>query len=297
MLSAVPTLPRIKKHKTGEDLLVVPAAVCARLAEFPLVSGLFLRAGGYFPRAATLYRTRPHGLRDFLLIYCVSGRAWFEIQGRRQVLHPDDVLILPPGLPHRYGPDQGDPWTIHWAAFNGTNAMEYLRQMPANRHAFRVDPEVGPEVCRLFENLHTLLSNELSMARLLCASKMLEHVLGLLFFHTPPGDKIAGTAADALATAIQYMRKRLDRSVKLAELAQAAHLSFTHLSRLFKLRTGASPIDYFIRLKMQAACQELMTTDRPVKAIASDLGYLDCGYFSRVFRKVMGSSPNQYRKS
>lgn len=288
---SVPTLPHIIERKTGESLILLPPSVTARLARFPLVSDLYICGEGYFPCASTLYRARLHGYRDSLLIYCVSGRAWFEIQGRRQTLNPDEILILPAHLPHKYGPHESDPWSIRWAAFNGANAIEYLHQLPANQYAFPVDPAVGPEATRLFANLHTLLVDEMSIARLLCASKMLEHILALLFFHGPAGIGVSEAAADAVTKTIHYMRQRLDRSVALPELARVAHLSVTHFSRVFKHRTGHSPIEYFIHLKVQAACQELVTTDHPVKTIALDLGYEDSAYFSRVFPTVMETPP------
>ena len=58
-----------------------------------------------------------------------------------------------------------------------------------------------------------------------------------------------------------------------------------------------SPIEYFIHLKMQKACQLLYTEDSRVKQIAALLGYDDPYYFSRLFKKYMNTSPETYRKS
>ena len=55
------------------------------------------------------------------------------------------------------------------------------------------------------------------------------------------------------------------------------------------------PIDYFIHLKMQKACQLLYADGVKIKAVASDLGYDDPYYFSRIFKKYIGTSPEQYR--
>ncbi|MCB0166075.1 MAG: helix-turn-helix transcriptional regulator, partial [Anaerolineae bacterium] len=66
-------------------------------------------------------------------------------------------------------------------------------------------------------------------------------------------------------------------------------------ARVFKKKTGYAPIDYFIRLKIQKACELLETTDQQVSEIGHSLGYPDIYYFSRLFKKVVGLSPRQYR--
>ncbi|HVS95503.1 MAG TPA: helix-turn-helix transcriptional regulator, partial [Puia sp.] len=55
------------------------------------------------------------------------------------------------------------------------------------------------------------------------------------------------------------------------------------------------PIEYFNHLKIQKACQYLLHTELRIKEIACKLGFEDPFYFSRMFHKLMGMSPNQYR--
>ena len=60
--------------------------------------------------------------------------------------------------------------------------------------------------------------------------------------------------------------------------------------------TGASPMNYFIRLKIQKACEYIELTNMKLNEIATHLGFEDAAYFSRTFTKVMGCSPSVYRK-
>jgi AraC-like DNA-binding protein len=78
-------------------------------------------------------------------------------------------------------------------------------------------------------------------------------------------------------------------------MAQSHSLSASHFSNLFHKATGMPPIDYFIHIKMQKACQLLYTNDDKIRNIATTLGYDDPYYFSRIFKKYIGSSPEQYR--
>jgi AraC-like DNA-binding protein len=90
------------------------------------------------------------------------------------------------------------------------------------------------------------------------------------------------------------LQKNIHRTLTLSEMAEHAHLSKSHFSRLFKEQTGYSPMDYFIHLKIQHACM-LLSTRMKVREIALQVGYDDPYYFSHSFKKVVGISPVQYR--
>ena len=91
------------------------------------------------------------------------------------------------------------------------------------------------------------------------------------------------------------MRERTEEMVSLEEIAAYANLSSTYFVRLFKKQMHQTPIDYFIRLKIQRACQYLDFTDMTVQDVSQHLGYDDTYYFSRVFKRIMGISPSGYR--
>ena len=94
----------------------------------------------------------------------------------------------------------------------------------------------------------------------------------------------------------RYDKQRLHEPLTLDALAASAHLSRSHFVELFKQQLGYAPIDYFIRLSMQRACQLLDNTGMSVKAIAATVGYDDQLYFSRVFRRVNHLTPGGYRQ-
>ncbi|NBC64857.1 MAG: AraC family transcriptional regulator [Bacteroidetes bacterium] len=92
------------------------------------------------------------------------------------------------------------------------------------------------------------------------------------------------------------MKNNVDQNLKLKELAEHASFSVSHYSTLFKKKTGFAPIEYFIHLKIQRACQYLDLTSLHVYEIAETLGYTDPHYFSRLFQNIMGVSPTKFRK-
>jgi transcriptional regulator GlxA family with amidase domain len=79
----------------------------------------------------------------------------------------------------------------------------------------------------------------------------------------------------------------------MTRLSGLAERSFT---RRFKAATGLSPLEYVHTLRLEEAKQLLEQGDRPVEAIAEDVGYEDAAFFGRLFRRHVGLTPAQYRR-
>jgi transcriptional regulator GlxA family with amidase domain len=101
--------------------------------------------------------------------------------------------------------------------------------------------------------------------------------------------------ARKIERSISYMLQHLNQPLQVANLAAAVNVSPSHYSALFKRWTGSSPIDYFIRLRMQQACRLFDSTSLNVKEVAVALGYEDPFYFSRIFKAIHRVAPSQYR--
>ncbi|MFD2332352.1 helix-turn-helix domain-containing protein [Cohnella sp. GCM10020058] len=94
-----------------------------------------------------------------------------------------------------------------------------------------------------------------------------------------------------------YIAAHLDRDLTREELASHVYLNPAYLSRLFRKETGMVLTDYLLQEKMRRASDLLVGTDRTISEIADSLGYGNFSYFARLFRKVYGQSPHDYRKS
>lgn len=103
--------------------------------------------------------------------------------------------------------------------------------------------------------------------------------------------------AHRLKKAIRWMDKHLAGSFDLDAIALDAGLSPFHFSRCFKQSTGTSPLQYFLRLKMERAGHLLRTSSAPITEIALDLGYASPAHFAARFKRTMGTTPSAYRHS
>jgi transcriptional regulator GlxA family with amidase domain len=94
---------------------------------------------------------------------------------------------------------------------------------------------------------------------------------------------------------VDVMKKNLHHPLEVAELADAVHLSPTHLRRLFKKETGTSLGRYLRQLRLQQAKQLLATTYLSVKEVASRVGISGVSHFVRDFQTEQGIPPAKYR--
>ncbi|KPC99726.1 Arabinose operon regulatory protein [Geobacillus sp. BCO2] len=96
----------------------------------------------------------------------------------------------------------------------------------------------------------------------------------------------------------QYIQKHFSQSdLTLESVAQFLHVSPVYLSRMIKQELGISFIHLLTKIRMEKAAELLLSTELPIHEISERVGYDTQHYFSTAFKKVMGVSPNQYRRT
>lgn len=80
------------------------------------------------------------------------------------------------------------------------------------------------------------------------------------------------------------------------ELARSVHMTSDHFIRLFKREVGCTPVQFGIERKMTQAMQMLASEPMMIKEVAYSLGYDNLSYFTRLFRRHTGHTPNAYRE-
>jgi len=280
----------------GQRSIVLPRKILAASGgNNPLIEWLYITDIGYYPKAQYHFRQRTHGVDQHILIHCVEGQGHAHIGKKKYALHPGSFVIIPATEHHSYAANEEDSWTIYWVHFKGGMSKKLVDALLQKINGYHGTVEFQTKRINLFEDIYTCLERGYSNDNLCYANTCLYHYLASFIYDDKFMLSEKKQEDDTVELSISYMQQNISQLLSLDELAKLVNFSTSHYSALFRKKTGFSPIEYFNHLKIQKACQFLHFTDLRVKEIADKLGIEDPYYFSRMFSKLMGVSPNQYR--
>lgn len=94
-----------------------------------------------------------------------------------------------------------------------------------------------------------------------------------------------------------YIEKNIDKKITLSSLAKYVNRSENYLSRIFKAETGINIINYINTRKMQKAKLLLTDSQLSINEISRCVGFEESSYFNKIFNKIYGMNPSDYRKT
>lgn len=181
--------------------------------------------------------------------------------------------------------------------FLDETARELFGLDPAQLELMPVDRERDPVV----SNIATSMIRELMradgasavVARSLghqLAVHMVRHYVRRPRSHAVPSIELVPRAVCA---AVEFIEGAYAKDISLADVAQAAHVSPFHLSRLFKKSLGMTPHHYLIRTRVESARALLAAGSRSLAEVAAAVGFADQSHLTRHFKRVLGTTPGQ----
>lgn len=280
----------------GRQRIEIPKTILkARVLNSPLFNQFYIYSIGYYPKAKDHYTYRKKGLPENFLFYCVDGHGWYELEGTRYEVGPNEFFILPQNKEHSYGSDTERPWSIYWLHFGGTALTEFNETQIVKAHTKPQHIKSNSDILPLYQKMYKALQLGYSIDNLLFANMCLSQYISMFIYNSRHYEDKEGEKKDAVDSAILYMQKQIDKNISLGDLCRHFNYSVSRFSSLFKLKTGYAPIDYFVQMKMQKACQQLDFTLLSIKEIAFSMGFDDPYYFSKRFSAIIGMSPKKYR--
>jgi AraC-like DNA-binding protein len=219
-----------------------------------------------------------------------EGSTTFSLGGHVHHAEQGHIVAIGPGRAHSCNPNQGTP--ISYALFylapewfapgtRGTAFPEFDEPVIADRELFE-----------RWVSVYRLLKSDPATAD---DTGLREAVATLIARHARPCDeRISPEDLDCIEAAKRLLAERLGERVTIAEIAAAAHVSRSHLSRVFAAAEGLPPHTYQNQLRVERAKALLADGAAPAEAGAL-AGFSDQSHFTRVFRAFTGATPRQYQ--
>lgn len=292
---------KIGEGFAGERSIVLPDVIRETAMTDPILRELSITDIGYYPHAVYHYRERTAPVNQYILIYCVKGSGHYKVRGRTYEVHENQYFIIPAMEPHVYASNNEDPWTIYWVHFTGSQAPYFGADCHTPHDIIPGTESRIMDRNTIFEEIFLTLSDGYSIDNLRYATTLLYGYLATfrylhLFrkYHKKDERMDSGNVVNA---AINYMNENIEKRLALGQLAGFIGYSVSQFSLIFKNSTGHAPLNYFNMMKIKQACKLIETTDMKINQICGKVGIDDSYYFSRLFTKIVGIPPRQYRRS
>lgn len=106
-----------------------------------------------------------------------------------------------------------------------------------------------------------------------------------------------GRDTERIRQIMEYIQKHYAEKITLEDLAEQIHLCRSESCRLFKRYMNESMFDYLLGYRIERSLELLKQSGLDVTQIAGQVGFANPGYYSRIFKRKMGCTPLEYRKS
>lgn len=227
---------------------------------------------------------RPH----FLIVLVEKGTAVLY-RNEKEILFKDkDILVMFPG--ERIFYKAQTDWYIKWIGVSGSQVEGIFQTIDVTRENPIFAPEKYEEVLSIMSQLCDLKYDSSMFVQYKIQSLIYS------FFSLLLAQKNEKALSDPIDSALRIIKYNYNNDLNIKAVADSLFLDSAYFSRLFKSKMGISPKKYILQTRMEKAKEMLRNTNRHIKEISVTTGFNDPLYFSKMFCKIEGITPSEYRK-
>lgn len=236
-------------------------------------------------------------LDEYQIIYISQGSGSFEsTHCKLTTVQEGSIILLLPGEWHRFKPFKETGWDEYWVGFKGSIISNIVQQHFITADQSVLQTGLDDQLINLFSGILEKTKTEQPGYQAI-ASGMLLHLLGAVYAKTKQQEMEQEDISASLINKARIMlRDNVHKNMAIEGIAEELQVSYSWFRKAFKTFTGIAPHQYVLQLKIEKAKTLLADTTKPIKAIASALGFESSFYFSRIFKNKTTYSPEAYRK-
>ena len=255
----------------------------------------------HLQETGTLQAQKPHTsacehLASYLFFIVVSGSGSLDYNGKNYALSAGDCVFLDCHNAYSHHTEQ-NLWQLKWVHFYGPNMNSiYEKYLERGGHPAFCPDDITPYVT-LLDDIYSIANSEDYVKDMLLNEKLCVLMTQLMreSWNPEAAGRTKSKKQDLLLIK-EYLDSHFTQKISLDELSERFYINKFYLTRSFKEQFGVTPGSYLLGLRITRAKQLLRFTDSPLDAISASCGMGDAAYFSRMFKKVEGLTPGEYRR-
>lgn len=252
------------------------------------------------------------------LVYVAEGAGEHIYNKQTHSISQGDVFIIDPDAEHGYSVKKNENLVVYNVLFLPKwlkSDFEALFQMSSFLDFFYVEPFLRNEA-RFQSHLRLDAEEQMEMEMLLkriskeCTKLKLGYqiitktrLIEMFVFlsrcykrENQPRSKLMDNDQKMMYFIEEFIEQRSEQPLTLEQMSEMCGLSIIAFSGKFKKLTGQTFIEYRNKIRIQKAKQLLEQTDYKILHISQEVGFEDLSFFNKLFKKLTGLSPRQYRK-
>lgn len=256
----------------------------------------------YLQEAGELRALKPHvnsrtGLRSFLFFLVTAGSGKLVYEERSYPLLPGDCAFIDCRKSYAQSSSEDDLWSLKWIHFYGSS-MGGIYEKYVQRGG---GPVITGADAASFSNLLTELLALAGSEDYIRDMRINEKITCLLTcvmaqsWH-PENRSQSPSKKQSLQYVKSYLEEHYQERITLDRLAGQFYVNKFYLARTFKEQFGVTILGHLDQVRVTHAKRLLRFSNMTVEAVGREVGIPEPGYFSRVFRKVEGVAPGEYRR-
>jgi AraC-like DNA-binding protein len=227
--------------------------------------------------------------------YTLSGQGVFEIDGERSSIGPGKgfcCYVGDPRMAYYYPEWATEDWSFLYVSYvDHTNTTQLLN----DRFGFVFDIAISASPIQQLLAYGTVSDMMLEM-RAGEAHILVSRLIAMLIDQRQALPTMRTASVLLVRQGLQLIESHLYEPYNAAMLADVLHVSQEHLNRSFQKELGVTPYQKICTSKIMRACELLKNTNRAIGEIATQLGYTPGAHFARLFKRMTGVTPGEYRR-
>lgn len=247
-------------------------------------------------KAQKPHTSKRENLASYLFFMVLDGSGHLEYDGQLFPLRKGDCVFVDCRKQYAHHSSE-DLWTLKWVHFYGPNMNGiYEKYVERGGH-----PSFHPRDLGAFGNILQelyLLAESSVYVRDMKIFEKLTGLLALLMEESWNPERNTGATSQRrnLQNVKEYLEQHYSEKLTLDNLAETFFINKFYLTRVFKEQFGITVNNYLLQVRITHAKQLLRFTDLSIEKIGQECGMNDANYFTRMFKKIEGSTPGEYRK-
>ena len=242
------------------------------------------------------WQSLPHTHHFTELFYVISGQGNFLIEDQLITVRENDMVIINPNVEHTEKSLDSSPLEYIVFGVDGLTFQFGERNTPVSYGYYNYSSDK-----KHLLNFSQLMIREITEKKR-GYERVCHAILEVLIIYITRNERLGLLSLESTripkecALVKRYLDSNYAQPITLDSLAESTHINKFYLSHTFTKYLGMSPITYLIHRRLEVSKDMLTQTNHSIAEIASSTGFASQSYFSQIFRKFTGMSPNQYRK-